>query len=1446
MTSIYKKPGILRASFDYQDLSAIAILIDFYRQPDRFRWVELDSDDKAFASIDDIVACRTDGRFEITQVKFTVDPDDPANQLDWDWLMKRTKNGRSLLQKWAATADHWAATGQLATAQLVTDRRPAGQFATALKNQSIDFSKVEPALAAKIAKQLGSPSNARAFFARFRFNHSKPRIDDLEYNLRALLIPSDTDEAGWFNLCREVKKWATLKQSPAPDGRVRHSHVRAVISRERPRPLDQDFDVPPGYQPPDAKFETAFCKRVTTTDGVTVLWGTPGRGKSTFLSHCFAMLKADKQICIRHHYFLRLSDRDSARFYYQDIETSLVRQIQEQLPELDLERVPLAESLEKASRRAAELGRQLIVFIDGLDHVWREGRSLDHVQQLFIELLPARSNTHVVVGTQKVAVKHLPRRLLQYCPQDEWLPLPAMSSAAISNWLKVQYDAARLLLEPSKETRAEIHALASAFHSVTSGLPLHLIYAFEMLTRPGGPITPEAVLRLPPNPTGDIRIYYRALWTSMSASARSILHGLASIDFALPPGGLHQCFSSQPGAAEALEEIDHLLDHRETGTFPFHGSVFVFVRGEQNHRPVAKALQPTILAWLDGPAPAYWKWAWTWITRSHFGDPAGLISGPDRSWALQAMVSGHPLDQIKYILHEAEVLAFEACDFARASELRSLRIRIDNAPEFQTNEFAGFVEATLRFGENDFQIVQLRDALRKEAPSTLISLLRALTPDAAAATAPAVLDELNRRARDSSAEDHRQQDFAAALAQVVPYHPRLEPERLKRFARANGRSDELISIGIKEALSAGLYETGLAFAALHRGEQCDRGLFAGLCIDGADPRGLAEFRGHASRPQFHALYAVRGWKLPRRKLNVQVDQFLLPTRGVEDRALVTPRAYQFFFQVLSAALGGRSARVRILGLDQVVDAWTRQAFTSIAEAALMVARCLDAGEPPPTLSTFYEAIDWPVQSDASYDAQTLYNGLRLAVRNIAFDLQLLRRAADPGACIEAADIPTDENPLWLDTLWIDLVAERRLPIHSSGGARGLLERLATWLDSEITEFMERCDLSIQLSLFALDNELPDLASEFLARTARCLLGYGWRKDPAAFEALEALQTMATHDPDWAATQLLRLAPAYSAITEYTDGDETNHARSRYYDSVADLLPERTGELYGYLVRSDSWSYAEDLLSHVTRQLDPRNPYDRALISTMIQPSEIDDVRKHIAKRGKAGKKILADLTRKIGYSRPRAPKDRGSNSSFSDKPPSSAPHPSKYPPGQLDTYRKTVASVGSYGGWKSRAIERWLRYWYRKGQGRAALTELRTLATGDHSSYELDKTYDLAFEASLAIEGKQAAFFWLVAAQRHRHGWQRWYTSSAEAEARLSLAAEHYSDRWQEFIQASAAPVIVRPGERSSVVMGQSRLVDFLLKVGQHDLARALTASLVDVMISEVEEQPLIVPEWAK
>ena len=84
-----KKAGILRVSFDYQDLIGIELLLSFFRDPDKYRWVELDSEDPEVGYLDDVVAARGDGSYEVIQVKFTLDPD--RHFLDWDWLLEKNR-----------------------------------------------------------------------------------------------------------------------------------------------------------------------------------------------------------------------------------------------------------------------------------------------------------------------------------------------------------------------------------------------------------------------------------------------------------------------------------------------------------------------------------------------------------------------------------------------------------------------------------------------------------------------------------------------------------------------------------------------------------------------------------------------------------------------------------------------------------------------------------------------------------------------------------------------------------------------------------------------------------------------------------------------------------------------------------------------------------------------------------------------------------------------------------------------------------------------------------------------------------------------------------------------------------------------------------------------------------------------------------------------------------
>ena len=53
-----------------------------------------------------------------------------------------------------------------------------------------------------------------------------------------------------------------------------------------------------------------------------------------------------------------------------------------------------------------------VVIIDGLDHVWRERRSIEELTLLFEILLPPPENVIVIVGTQRVSSEQLSARLL--------------------------------------------------------------------------------------------------------------------------------------------------------------------------------------------------------------------------------------------------------------------------------------------------------------------------------------------------------------------------------------------------------------------------------------------------------------------------------------------------------------------------------------------------------------------------------------------------------------------------------------------------------------------------------------------------------------------------------------------------------------------------------------------------------------------------------------------------------------------------------------------------------------------------------------------------------------------------------------------------------------------------------------------------------------------------
>jgi hypothetical protein len=328
-----KTAGITRAAFDYQDLIGIEVLIDFFRNPARYTWVELESEDRSAGYLDDVVALRNDGKFEYTQVKFTVDPDRYA--LSWDWLLESKPQGTSRLKKWANSLSAYSKSGGIGRAELRTNRTPDGEFAEGLRGNKIRPNKIPPARRTQIEQELGGAAEARAFFEHFQFRHSEiPDVPGLEQRLKGTIVPTDTTSDGWMLLRQQVRRWATERRQPEPDGKIRHEHLVQIISKKRPRPIPQNFLVPEIYAVPNFAFHDRFLKRVTERrSSISVLWGTPGRGKSTYLSFLANELNKKKVPCIRHHYFLSLDDTTVDRISFSDVANSLMHQISARYPE---------------------------------------------------------------------------------------------------------------------------------------------------------------------------------------------------------------------------------------------------------------------------------------------------------------------------------------------------------------------------------------------------------------------------------------------------------------------------------------------------------------------------------------------------------------------------------------------------------------------------------------------------------------------------------------------------------------------------------------------------------------------------------------------------------------------------------------------------------------------------------------------------------------------------------------------------------------------------------------------------------------------------------------------------------------------------------------------------------------------------------------------------------
>jgi NACHT domain len=1444
-----KPSTITRVGYEYQDLVGIEALIQFYRDPDSYAWIQLEAVENG-TSLDDVVIARADGSYDYIQVKFTVDKMDYP--LDWTWLTETKGKGTSLLTKWSTSLRKLEGSGVVRSASLRTNRVPDAAIKACLVGDQIDLSKIPAAVLSLLHEHCGGAAECEAFFGQFRFRHSERDFDQYENALRDQLVPSDLEPNGWLFLRERVRTWTTRRNQPPPDGRILHEHLVQAITKQRPQPIRQDFRVTPNYVLPSRQFGEAIVSRLKNGAPITVVWGTPGKGKSTFLSALTNRLRGEGagSPVIRHHYFLALDDATPDRSSFMTIAASLINQLFVLYPNSvggQIERpTDLRPLLERAARYFAAKGQRLYVIIDGLDHVWRETARVDQLNQLFSYLLPVPDNVSLVVGTQKVSDDQLPRKLIQQAKSKDWVEIPAMDEVAVAKWVAAQDHAKQLLVRTyNGEDRSKaVDAIAESFYKISKGHPLHLIYAFESVALSNRPIRSEDVDGIPSCPDGDIRTYYAALWSGLTPDARQTLQAMAGTAFFWPSAGIRKCFGD-------FSEIAFLVETRESGLVPFHGSIFAWVRERADHKDAYEALLPRIVAWLEADAPALWRWGWLWLTRAQMGDAKPLLDGTTRDWIKGSLASGYSDRQVIEILTAAEWAAFHTGDLAKTVSLRWLKIRALNVRDYQSGDYASFQANAISAAANWEQLRILADDPGGLTDGELVSLLEVAPDGLKAEMCEAFMTELQRRLNVWIELRHKPQDeFVGTthrLMEVASAGDKETAERMVSFLKGFRDPMSLLVDFVRDLGRAGNLDVLIWLTSKFRADK-----WAALIKNIHDQ--IARTGGylgvdiglrHAVSPKIPVSPLLMCWFLLRDRSASRRMTLPPPPMGLGDEDMSVGRAagldpflHTVFFSALASALRAEGDHSMIhLGLDHTKIGWLREGIACLETAAAQIA---SGALPADFTSVFVAAAKLepvPFKGNSNEAEHRRYMGFRLALFRIARDLHLVSKG--PVAVAPAELAVARASAHWLDELWIedDIKDQRHILGNSS---KALLDDSVAALAGKVTPFNERADAWVRYARFSRAYKLGRQA-ELMARAADCVIGYGYRKDLNAVEALDAVGEAHRAGITDALPSILRLAPVVERITDFTDGDETGHVRSELIELVANTRPERLPQFYRHYLEEEEWHYADDCLTSFIGTGDSSAETFAALTKTLVD-------HRSVSKLGKAGgtsSPAAALWERQVGFLG-GAPEDRHGGSSGDSLGPVKPwrVSPTSFRATQFEKLVKEAHHPDADFRTRKEFLTSWLSHWVAKGRGKKAIDAIDAYVTTCRSTIDFDDIFDAVYEASRAIEGPKSAYKWLVRAQIARNGWQAYWASEDEVMRRLGWAAQYHKADWWRFIVDTSAADRFGRYRGNSFAIGQRYLMRFLVMVGERDLAGAVAATLVGCFVSEVGDQPIGEITW--
>src|SRR6266568_367289 len=1227
MTDPLTRTGSIREGFEYQDLYGVAVLIEWLEHPDRYEWVAFEEDE--FGFLDDVVRCTPDLKLTLTQIKHSGIPGASRIDVSLSELLDRPKGKKaskeSLFQKWFKS---WVSAIEQqrfidVRAELLTNRTAADSLVSFTKKDSstglltLDATKLEsnaPDEWALLFEQAGEKASlVESFLDKlvFRFDYLEIEVHRTSSSLRAEALGIST--AGFRDLEDAARKWA--KRRPA-DGLIRLSNVRTAAGWNVPHPLNELFSLPKDFVDTGPELVQGLIEKFRDVNGGAVLiHGSPGSGKSTFLSSLYRRTRESGINCIRHHYFIHRDDPErSVRLEFEaaseSILKSLINEVSDSLPNLNPEPVRFAQILHHVASSLADKKETMVLIVDGLDEVERSASAIE-LQRFLRDLLPIGTGLWVVFGTRPLHEQKVSFLLSDIVSEQNRIPVPLFDRTtckqlieANSDWLKIH--------------EHEHEEFLWTFLDATRGHPLHCRYVLEALRQKGQDNYFRAtdISRIPAF-GNNLLDFYTRLWLGTDEATKEIALLLALASFPVSSGEIVGILESQnvPGSQllRALVTLKPFVNDDSQNIELFHTSFGEFIRSTKEYETLSKSLLRRLADWLQHRGPENLRWAHLNRILYFQGNPGPLLKTINRSWLIQAVLDARPADQVVDQIEWATQAAMEKSAFGEALLAGQLNLYLQDSWT-SNEEIWDSIDVLVRRLNKKTSINRsaLTAEIQTRSPNFLLELGTDLALVGDMDALREIISELNsrfsRKRKSMLGRAENEYDKNAHALIIIAAKAREPHKRVlafvtslndgeKRATLFNSYIDTLVESKQATTLKQIIAESEWQNA---HSSTVDR-IYKASLFSGRSPLVTADM---TSKGYWRRLYAVLIEK-------ASVPPPDLPSVGnlpVTAKEYDTPeesRIEDLFQRIYDESLiaGAQQQNSAIQEWRQRLEqeTWAHRAYAAVGQLGFDHGSFLAASDSA--------ILDMPLAALADVpqflfpehrDWWGISKAYRKAVIEICSDFASLRfgRKSQPvdsaflGDLLSVAELKGSYGVT-------EVLLKLKPAVLAGKPITVFLDQQATDWANRIETFPERAQHYVDLATLAYRIAHYDVCKDLLRLATSNALGYGYHKDMSLYLGIESISQCQRAGSMKARGWLSRMARIAKQAGNFTDGDETGNVVLEVADACETACPDVLHSMYVGLCGEEEFYWAEKVFARVLRVADLSDPFEGALAATSI-------------------------------------------------------------------------------------------------------------------------------------------------------------------------------------------------------------------------------------------------------